>query len=176
MKTLRKLGRYVGIALLVAALPFFYIEILNIEKNGPRANFGLRLMDEIAAIIGGTLLIWWGRVSATGASGFENWCEHCYINAETRPLCFRQITGLFFFHEVKTVSGFLCKSCGKYHFRYMTLNTFYWGWWSLAGFFLSPLFIIENVFNYADSRVLKDVVIKDENVAAEIPTETESSD
>ena len=52
------------------------------------------------------------------------------------------------------VEGELCRPCMVRCFRSYTLTTFFVGWWGVISFFMTPLFLFQNIRQYMSARKL----------------------
>src|SRR5687768_4902945 len=75
-------------------------------------------------------------------------CERCSATAPTRNVTFLQNIGLLVVGLRSTASGMYCRRCIDREFWSRTLVTFFFGWWGIISFFLTPVFLALNVVNY----------------------------
>lgn len=75
-------------------------------------------------------------------------CQDCGVEAETKHVVFYQNIGALIVHFSKSVEGYFCKSCIHGHFWAMTMTTLLLGWWGMISFFLTPIFLLNNLGRY----------------------------
>jgi hypothetical protein len=75
-------------------------------------------------------------------------CDVCGRRAPTKYVEFYQNIGMLIMRTSKSVKGELCKECINKHFWEFTLITAVAGWWGLISFFLTPIFLANNVFRF----------------------------
>ena len=90
-------------------------------------------------------------------NGYGVLCEMCGREAPTRYIELNQNIGALLVRFSKTIKGNLCSSCVNYYFRTFTFNTFLLGWWGFISFFVTPFFIINNIFQYFKCSDLENV-------------------
>jgi hypothetical protein len=56
--------------------------------------------------------------------------------------------------QMRTYQGDVCRACSSYLFKKATLHTAFLGWWGTISFFLTPIFIINNIAYWVKSRSL----------------------
>lgn len=78
----------------------------------------------------------------------ERGCQICGSLAPTKQVEFNQNVGYVFARSYTTIKGRLCKNCINNEFRKKTLITFFFGWWGTISFFVTPVYLIGNLFNY----------------------------
>lgn len=75
-------------------------------------------------------------------------CQICGSLAPTKQVEFNQNIGYLFMRTHATIKGRLCKKCINKEFYKKTLTTFFFGWWGTISFFVTPVFLIRNVFSF----------------------------
>ena len=76
-------------------------------------------------------------------------CQCCGARAETKRVLFLQNIGALVVRFQSRVEGQFCKSCIHVHFWRTTLTTFFLlGWWSAISFVVTPIVLMNNVWNY----------------------------
>lgn len=81
-------------------------------------------------------------VTRTGA------CRACGAFAPTKYVEFHQNIGGFVVRFHKSMKGALCKSCIHRYFWEYTGLTLFAGWWGVISFFVTPVFLVNNVVRY----------------------------
>lgn len=84
-------------------------------------------------------------------------CQYCGVEAPTKYVDFHQNIGVLFIRFGKSIDGQLCKTCIHHHFWSMTTTTILLGWWGLISFFLTPIFLVNNVVRYLFSLGMEPV-------------------
>ncbi len=75
-------------------------------------------------------------------------CQSCGVEAPTKYVAFYQNIGALVVRFSKSVKGDLCKSCiHRYFWQFTGVNLFL-GWWGYISFFVTPFFLLNNVFRY----------------------------
>ena len=74
-------------------------------------------------------------------------CEFCGAHAPVADIHYRQNTGLLVMRQTKEWAGQACRKCGLEWFWKSTLHTFFLGWWGTISLFITPIFIIGNVYS-----------------------------
>jgi hypothetical protein len=75
-------------------------------------------------------------------------CELCGASAPTKNVTLLQNIGLLVVGLRSTASGSFCRRCIDREFWTRTLVTFFFGWWGIISFFLTPIFLVMNVVTY----------------------------
>jgi hypothetical protein len=86
-------------------------------------------------------------------------CESCGLEAPTANVKLYQNIGMLVLHRYRSVKGNMCKPCIDNYFWQYTLATSVLGWWGLISLFLTPLFIVNNLFQFIKSRSLSTTVL-----------------
>lgn len=75
-------------------------------------------------------------------------CQSCGVEAPCKHTEFHQNIGAFVLRFHRSAKGNLCKNCIHKHFWQMTFINATLGWWGVISFFVTPVFILINVFHY----------------------------
>jgi hypothetical protein len=86
-----------------------------------------------------------GDVASQNASSAFSGCCVCG-SGPAASATFAKQTGLGLLINLRTTSGPFCRVCGLSTFRQNTGHTLVAGWWTILGFWLPPLLILNNVF------------------------------
>lgn len=98
-------------------------------------------------------------------------CDVCGRRAPTKYVEFYQNIGMLIMRTSKSVKGELCKACINKHFWEFTLITAVAGWWGLISFFLTPIFLANNVFRFCSTLgMTRDAALPARAAASEHPT------
>lgn len=81
-------------------------------------------------------------------------CASCGIEGPTQYVSFRQNIGLLVMRLTNKVEAELCRPCMIRCFRSYTLTTLFVGWWGVISFFMTPLFLFQNIRQYISARKL----------------------
>lgn len=81
-------------------------------------------------------------------------CERCGRVAPTSAVIFRQVLGFVVARSTRELSGELCRDCLGQIFRRFSLVTAVGGWWGIISFFVTPLYLAQNLRQYWASRGL----------------------
>ncbi len=84
-------------------------------------------------------------------------CQNCGIEAPTKYVAFYQNIGVLIMRFSKSIEGELCKSCIHRYFWSFTGTNLFLGWWGTISLFLTPVFILNNVFRYVTCLTLPSV-------------------
>jgi len=83
-------------------------------------------------------------------------CQMCRQIATTRVVSIRQNIGMLYSRSTRTIEGELCRKCiRKYCVRYTAVNLVA-GWWGVISFFVTPVFILTNLYEYCRTFGMKD--------------------
>lgn len=83
--------------------------------------------------------------------GSTAFCQACGLENPTRFVDFRQQIGLLVIRLQKRVRANLCKRCINKVFWPFTLITALLGWWGIISLFMTPIFLINNIYYYLRS-------------------------
>lgn len=83
-------------------------------------------------------------------------CQVCGLEAPTARANFHQNIGMFFARSYSHATGDLCRTCIRKYFKSYTLTTLFLGWWGLISFFITPIFLVGNIFSYLRTLSLPD--------------------
>ncbi|MFH1509541.1 MAG: hypothetical protein ABID67_00105 [Candidatus Nealsonbacteria bacterium] len=86
-----------------------------------------------------------------------SFCENCGAYGPIKHIEFHKNIGLLIMRSQGSVKGYLCKNCIGHFFWEFTLITFFGGWWGVISFFITPFFIINNIFYYLVSLKLESI-------------------
>jgi hypothetical protein len=73
-------------------------------------------------------------------------CQSCGLQGETRYVRFHQHIGAVVMMFNRWIKGNFCRRCGMGYFKKYMLITGLFGWWGLISFFLTPIFLLMNLF------------------------------
>jgi hypothetical protein len=76
-------------------------------------------------------------------------CSRCGAETPCSYLRLEQNIGMVFTRVRRSLEGWFCPSCARSAFFKMTLPMLFFGWFGFISFFVTPVFLITNVFNYA---------------------------
>jgi hypothetical protein len=91
-----------------------------------------------------------------------DYCQLCGDYAPIKYVEFYQNVGMFLARQSKSIKGKLCKNCINKNFWDFTLTTLFLGWWGIISFFITPFYLLNNIFRYLVRIRLK--AIKKEKV------------
>ena len=74
-------------------------------------------------------------------------CQFCGVRAPVADVHYRQNTGMLVMRQSKEYAGQACRKCGLEWFWKSTLHTLFLGWWGTISFFVTPIFILGNVYS-----------------------------
>ncbi|MEO7908402.1 MAG: hypothetical protein ABIV47_02015 [Roseiflexaceae bacterium] len=81
-------------------------------------------------------------------------CQSCGLESPTKDVTLHQNIGMLMLRRSQTIKGSLCKPCiDSYFWRFTVVNAML-GWWGLLSLIMTPIFIINNVFQFIGSRGL----------------------
>lgn len=109
------------------------------EHNTPK--------NEISRLLGEDLLQHYAQQGSV--------CQVCALSKPVRATAFYQNVGVLVVRFHKTIKGQLCRSCIRKTFWKFTFITFLFGWWSMTSLFITPFFLINNIFRYCMSFGMK---------------------
>ncbi len=79
----------------------------------------------------------------------NNTCKVCgEVAVELRQIKLYQNIGMLIQRQYASIEGKLCKKCIDDYFWKYTLITLILGWWGTISFFITPFYLINNVFRY----------------------------
>ncbi len=81
-------------------------------------------------------------------------CEICQRAIPTAKVSLKQNIGIIAVRTHRSVSGQLCRACSTRFFWEFSLVTLTLGWWGLISFFLTPIFLINNLIQLVKTRSL----------------------
>ena len=84
-------------------------------------------------------------------------CTVCGVLAQTKYVEFGRVSGYLIFTKSTTETGTMCKSCIEKSFRQATVATALTGWWSILGFFSTPVMLVHNIIRFWLCRKLHPV-------------------
>ncbi len=83
-------------------------------------------------------------------------CQTCGRRCTTQWVSIRQNIGLVYSRRTRTIEGELCRDCiRKYCLKYTAVNLV-GGWWGVISFFVTPVFIVGNIYEYCRTFGMKD--------------------
>jgi hypothetical protein len=100
------------------------------------------------------------------AGGFGN-CDFCGQRAPVHDVHYRQNTGMLVMRQSRHYQGRACRACSSDLFMKTTLHTLVLGWWGTISFFLTPIFIFNNVACWVGSRRLPQQQLVSKNLLEE---------
>jgi hypothetical protein len=74
-------------------------------------------------------------------------CQLCRASGPVADVHYWQNTGLLIVRQQREVAGRLCRTCSLRSFRDLTLHTLFFGWWGMISFFVTPVFLVLNVWS-----------------------------
>jgi len=84
-------------------------------------------------------------------------CQSCGLESATKDVTLHQNIGMLMLRRSQTIKGSLCKPCIDSYFWRFTLVNATLGWWGLISLIMTPIFIVNNVFQFIGSRSLGEV-------------------
>lgn len=81
-------------------------------------------------------------------------CQRCGAVVYTKRVTLFRNIGLIVIGLRNVLTADLCRRCISSEFWSRTLVTFFLGWWGVISFFLTPIFLVANVFAYLGSLSL----------------------
>ena len=84
-----------------------------------------------------------------------SYCQGCQSLAPTKYVVFFRHIGAVILMFNQHIKGRFCRSCVNKHFAQATLVTSFLGWWGMFSFFLTPIFLVNNVARYLFCLPLK---------------------
>lgn len=75
----------------------------------------------------------------------NNHCQVCGSLTPTKYVEFYQNIGMLVMRQSSSIKGNLCKKCINREFKKRTLTTLFLGWWGMISFFLTPIYLINNI-------------------------------
>lgn len=88
-------------------------------------------------------------------------CQMCGRQGPVKYIEFYQNIGVIVMRYGKSIKGELCKGCITQTFWQFTLVDLFFGWWGIISFFITPFYILNNLFRYLMSLRLPKI---EENV------------
>jgi len=85
----------------------------------------------------------------------DNSCQICGIYGPVKYTEFYENIGMLIQRRYQSVKGKLCKNCINKTFWRFTLTTLFLGWWGTISFFVTPIYIVNNIIRYLMSLGLK---------------------
>ncbi len=85
----------------------------------------------------------------------ENMCEACGKPSRVKYVAFYENKGFLIMRHYKEIKGNLCKECIDKYFWKFTLTTLFVGWIGTISLLIAPIYIINNVFRYAGTKISK---------------------
>ena len=73
-------------------------------------------------------------------------CQGCGSPAPTRYFRFHQHIGAVIMMFNKWIKGNFCRRCALGYWKKYSLITLVAGWWGIISFFLTPIFLLMNLF------------------------------
>lgn len=85
----------------------------------------------------------------SGSAGqYIDYCQVCGRITPTEKLTFYQNIGALVIRFSRSIKGNICVACAEHFFWRFTGMTLIFGWWGVISFFLTPLILISNLWNY----------------------------
>jgi hypothetical protein len=81
-------------------------------------------------------------------------CQSCGRHGPVEAVDYHQNTGMVFQRESRALSADLCRRCSTGAFLRMTGHTAVLGWWGTISFFLTPIFLLNNLGYFLRSQTL----------------------
>jgi len=91
-----------------------------------------------------------------------NQCQRCGAHGPTKRVTIPTSVGLLIAVRLSTARGNWCRRCIDTELASSTLTTGLFGWWSITGIILTPIFLLTNLVTFARTRSLP--------LAADAPT------
>jgi hypothetical protein len=84
-------------------------------------------------------------------------CQSCGLESPTKDITLHQNIGMLMLRRSQTIKGSLCKPCIDSYFWRFTLVNATLGWWGLISLIMTPIFLVNNLFQFIGSRSLGEV-------------------
>lgn len=83
-------------------------------------------------------------------------CQMCGKKCTTHVVSIRQNIGLVYSRRTRTIEGELCRNCiREYCLKYTAVNLV-GGWRGVISFFVTPVLIVNNIYEYCRTFGMKD--------------------
>ncbi len=76
-------------------------------------------------------------------------CDSCSYHKKLFQSTYRSNVSYFIRRNEATFAGKFCLSCNSRLFLRTTLTTLVGTWWGIIGFFVGPIYILQNIYNYS---------------------------
>jgi len=76
------------------------------------------------------------------------------MQVPTTFVTFHQNIGMLVMRQTAHVSGYLCRRCATAYFKEYTLTTLLAGWWGMISFFVTPCYLINNLWELRKAQRL----------------------
>ena len=83
-------------------------------------------------------------------------CQSCGLEAEVDDVTILRLIGVIIAFQWSRRGGVMCKRCVDREIVPATLITMFMGWWGIISFFLTPIFLAVNAWNFIKTRGLAD--------------------
>ncbi len=81
-------------------------------------------------------------------------CKHCGVEGPAKHVKFYQNIGMLVTRQWAKVEGDLCRPCIGLYFRSYTVTTLFLGWWGVISLLVTPLILLNNIYQYLSSTQL----------------------
>jgi hypothetical protein len=79
-------------------------------------------------------------------------CQLCGQNVPTKYTTLHYNIGMLVMRRTATLQGAFCQSCLTRHFWKYTLITLVFGWWGFLSFFMTPVILVNNLWQFFKAR------------------------
>lgn len=83
-------------------------------------------------------------------------CQFCGRDVPTKYATLHYNIGMIVMRRSATLQGAFCQDCLTRHFWKYTLITLVFGWWGVISFFMTPVILVNNLWQFFRSRPLTD--------------------
>ncbi|MFN8454159.1 MAG: hypothetical protein U0401_05705 [Anaerolineae bacterium] len=83
-------------------------------------------------------------------------CQLCGQNVPTKYATLHYNIGLLVMRYTATIQGDFCQSCLTHRFWKYTLVTLVFGWWGFISFFMTPVILVSNLWQFFNARPTTD--------------------
>lgn len=83
-------------------------------------------------------------------------CQLCGQNVPTKYATLHYNIGLLVMRYTSTIQGDFCQSCLTRNFWKYTLTTLVFGWWGFFSFFMTPVILVSNLWQFFNARPTTD--------------------
>jgi hypothetical protein len=79
-------------------------------------------------------------------------CQLCGQNVPTKYATLHYNIGMLVMRRTATIQGAFCQSCLTHYFWKYTLITLVLGWWGFISFFMTPVILVSNLWQFFKAR------------------------